>query len=64
MVTHPRFEATVSPDYALATIKNTPMGRLGQPADVAAMAALLMSDEGNFITGQVISVDGGKTMRQ
>lgn len=64
MVTHPRFEATVSPEYADATRKVTPMGRLGRPSDVAAMAALLMSDEGNFITGQVISVDGGKTMRQ
>jgi NAD(P)-dependent dehydrogenase (short-subunit alcohol dehydrogenase family) len=64
MVTHPRFEETVSPDYAQATIDKTPMGRLGRPADVAAMAALLMSDEGSFITGQVISVDGGKTMRQ
>lgn len=64
MVLHPRFEATVAPEYAEATRKITPMGRLGRPSDVAAMAALLMSDEGNFITGQVISVDGGKTMRQ
>ena len=29
----------------------------------AAMAALLLSDEGAFVTGQVISVDGGSTMR-
>jgi NAD(P)-dependent dehydrogenase (short-subunit alcohol dehydrogenase family) len=64
MVTHPRFEATVSPEYAQATRDITPMRRLGRPTDVAAMAALLMSDEGSFITGQVISVDGGKTMRQ
>jgi NAD(P)-dependent dehydrogenase (short-subunit alcohol dehydrogenase family) len=64
MVTHPRFEETVPPEYVEATRQRTPMGRLGRPGDVAAMAALLMSDEGNFITGQVISVDGGKTMRQ
>jgi NAD(P)-dependent dehydrogenase (short-subunit alcohol dehydrogenase family) len=64
MVTHAKFEASVSPEYAEATRARTPMGRLGQPGDVAAMAALLMSDEGSFITGQVISVDGGKTMRQ
>jgi NAD(P)-dependent dehydrogenase (short-subunit alcohol dehydrogenase family) len=64
MVTHARFEDTVPPEYAQATIDRTPMGRLGRPADVAAMAALLMSDEGSFVTGQVISVDGGKTMRQ
>jgi NAD(P)-dependent dehydrogenase (short-subunit alcohol dehydrogenase family) len=64
IVTHPRFEATVAPEYAEEVRQKTPLGRLGRPQDAAAMAALLMSDEGNFITGQVISVDGGKTMRQ
>jgi NAD(P)-dependent dehydrogenase (short-subunit alcohol dehydrogenase family) len=63
-VTHPRFEATMPREFVEQTIATTPRGRLGLPADVAAMAALLMSDEGNFITGQLISVDGGKTMRQ
>jgi NAD(P)-dependent dehydrogenase (short-subunit alcohol dehydrogenase family) len=37
--------------------------RLGQPQDIAGMVALLMSDEGQWITGQVVSVDGGSTMR-
>jgi NAD(P)-dependent dehydrogenase (short-subunit alcohol dehydrogenase family) len=37
--------------------------RLGRPQDIAAMSALLMSDEGSFVTGQVICVDGGITMR-
>lgn len=37
--------------------------RIGQPVDIAAMSALLMSDEGSFVTGQTISVDGGRTMR-
>ena len=37
--------------------------RLGSPADIAAMSALLMSDEGSYVTGQVICVDGGLTMR-
>jgi NAD(P)-dependent dehydrogenase (short-subunit alcohol dehydrogenase family) len=37
--------------------------RLGAPGDIAAMAALLMADEGAYITGQVINVDGGRTMR-
>jgi NAD(P)-dependent dehydrogenase (short-subunit alcohol dehydrogenase family) len=64
MVTHPKFEALVPADCAQAMVEVTPMHRLGRPADVAAMAALLMSDEGNFVSGQVISVDGGKTMRQ
>ena len=37
--------------------------RLGQHEDIAAMAALLLSDEGAFVTSQVISVDGGGTIR-
>ena len=37
--------------------------RVGRPDDIAAMATLLMSEEGGYITGQVISVDGGSTMR-
>jgi len=44
----------------LAIIKS----RLGRPEDIAAMSALLMANEGSYITGQVISVDGGVVMRR
>ena len=37
--------------------------RLGRPADIASTVAMLMSDDGDWINGQVISVDGGITMR-
>jgi NAD(P)-dependent dehydrogenase (short-subunit alcohol dehydrogenase family) len=37
--------------------------RLGRPDDIASMVALLFSDEGEWINGQVVSVDGGVTMR-
>ena len=37
--------------------------RLGRAEDIASMGALLLSDEGSYITGQTISVDGGVTMR-
>jgi len=37
--------------------------RIGRPEDIAAMGALLLSDEGSYITGQVINVDGGTVMR-
>jgi NAD(P)-dependent dehydrogenase (short-subunit alcohol dehydrogenase family) len=50
--------AYLEPEKALRSIK-----RPGEPIDIAAMSALLMSDEGSFITGQVISVDGGRSMR-
>jgi 2-hydroxycyclohexanecarboxyl-CoA dehydrogenase len=39
-----------------------PLGRLGQPEDVAGAVAFLASDEAAFITGQVLSVSGGLTM--
>ena len=37
--------------------------RLGRPADIASTVAMLMSDDGEWINGQVISVDGGITLR-
>jgi 2-hydroxycyclohexanecarboxyl-CoA dehydrogenase len=39
-----------------------PLGRLGQPEDIAGIVAFLASDEAAYITGQVISVSGGLTM--
>jgi NAD(P)-dependent dehydrogenase (short-subunit alcohol dehydrogenase family) len=53
-------DATKQWCLSLATLKS----RLGRPEDVAAMSALLMSDEGSYITGQVIGVDGGVIMRR
>ncbi|RTZ44443.1 SDR family oxidoreductase [Candidimonas sp. SYP-B2681] len=44
---------------ALASI---PMGRLGQPGDVAAAVTFLLGDEAGFITGQVLGVDGGGSL--
>ena len=37
----------------------TPLGRLGTPADTAAMVAFLAGDQAGFITGQHVTVDGG-----
>lgn len=44
---------------ALASI---PLGRLGQPAEVAAAITFLLGDEAGFITGQVLGVDGGGSL--
>ncbi|MGB8982598.1 MAG: 3-oxoacyl-[acyl-carrier-protein] reductase [Anaerolineales bacterium] len=52
----------LSDDYRAAAIKATPMGRLGTPEDIAHAVAFLVSDEAAFITGQVLSVDGGMVM--
>ena len=41
----------------------TPLRRLGQPKDIAGPALLLASHAGAFITGQIITVDGGTTIQ-
>jgi NAD(P)-dependent dehydrogenase (short-subunit alcohol dehydrogenase family) len=40
-------------------IKKTPLKRFGEPAEVASFVAYLASEEADFITGQVISINGG-----
>jgi NAD(P)-dependent dehydrogenase (short-subunit alcohol dehydrogenase family) len=64
MTMHSRIEALVPPEMievarGAARIK----ARVGRPDDIASMGALLLSDDGSYITGQVISIDGGTTMR-
>jgi 3-oxoacyl-[acyl-carrier protein] reductase len=45
-----------------AMLDNTPLGRLGEPTDVAGAVRFLCSDEASFITGDVLLVDGGLGM--
>ncbi len=45
--------------YRQAMIKRVPVGRMGQPAEVAAVVRLLASEEGAFINGQMLAVNGG-----
>jgi 3-oxoacyl-[acyl-carrier protein] reductase len=43
-------------------VENTPLGRIGEPRDVAAAVRFLCSDDASFITGEVLLVDGGLAM--
>jgi len=63
LIMHPAAEAAVGAEYGEKVLQTLRVTRLGRPEDIAAVAALLMSEDGAFITGQVISVDGGASMR-
>ena len=43
--------------------RQTPLGRLGSPADIARCVAFLLSDEADYVTGQCLGVDGGLSLR-
>jgi NAD(P)-dependent dehydrogenase (short-subunit alcohol dehydrogenase family) len=50
-------------DAGLAALGATiPLGRVGQPDDIAALALFLASDASRYMTGTVIPVDGGATL--
>jgi NAD(P)-dependent dehydrogenase (short-subunit alcohol dehydrogenase family) len=45
-------------------LENTPLGRVGETDDVAALARFLVGPESGWITGQAINVDGGQSLRR
>jgi NAD(P)-dependent dehydrogenase (short-subunit alcohol dehydrogenase family) len=53
--------APMPPEARQWVIQNTPLGRFGQPHDIAAAALFLASDDSNFMVGQVLSPNGGWT---
>ena len=65
LIWHYKFDQQPMPDGVVEQARARQMikSRFGTPDDVAAMAALLLSDDGSFITAQTISVDGGVTFR-
>ena len=56
-------EKALTPEFMEQILATMCSPRLGQPDDIAGMVAFLMSSAGEYINGQVISVDGGSTMR-
>jgi len=59
---HSRLTDVLPEEATKAMLQNTPLGRLGDPADVAGAVRFLCSDEASFITGDVLLVDGGLGM--
>ena len=56
-------EALSDPDYAKKVTNSIPVGFYGEPEDCAGIVSLLCSEEGRYITGQSIYVDGGKSVQ-
>lgn len=54
--------SVLGPDLAEQVLKNIPLKRFGQAAEVAELACYLASEEAGYVTGQVFSVDGGMAM--
>jgi NAD(P)-dependent dehydrogenase (short-subunit alcohol dehydrogenase family) len=53
--------AVLTSDEARARIlSRTPMRRLGEPEEVAEVAAFLLSDAASYMTGEIVVVDGGR----
>lgn len=55
--------AVLDDDMKRLAVEMTPLGRFGTPEDMANAVAFLASDEAGFITGQILSVDGGLVMQ-
>jgi 3-oxoacyl-[acyl-carrier protein] reductase len=55
----PSAGVTAGSEYEKMFIANTPLGRRGQPDDVAKAAVFLASDDAAWVTGEQISVSGG-----
>ncbi len=54
--------ATLGDDFKQNAVKQIPLGRVGTPDDVAGAVAFLASDDASYITGHVLSVNGGMLM--
>ena len=59
---HSRLTDVLPEEARAVMLTNTPLGKLGDPEDVAGAVRFLCSDEASFITGEVLVVDGGLGM--
>ena len=54
------FEVLSDPEKHQAAMMRTPLGRVGEPEEIASVAVFLASEDSSYITGQTIYPDGGR----
>lgn len=54
--------AGMPPEFQQRVVEHTPLGRVAEPEDVARTIAMLAGEEAGFVTGAVVTVDGGHTL--
>jgi 3-oxoacyl-[acyl-carrier protein] reductase len=57
----PALEGVLTADRLRALAGQVPLGRIGEPAEIAAAVAFLVSDEASYVNGAVLDVNGGRT---
>jgi Tropinone reductase 1 len=55
-------QKTIDPELVKKEMARLPMGRIGEPEEVASMVAFLCMPAASYMTGQVICIDGGRTI--
>jgi NAD(P)-dependent dehydrogenase (short-subunit alcohol dehydrogenase family) len=63
MIETPMTKQFYTPELAAGLLEQSPVGRFGQPAEIASAVLWLCDDSASFMTGQAIAVDGGWTTR-
>ena len=53
-----------SEEAAKRTLASIPLGRLGQPEEIAELAAFIMSDKASYMNGEIVTLDGGQWLNQ
>jgi len=49
----------IGSDFERQAVQQTPLGRFGQPADIAPVVVFLASDDARWVTGETLTVSGG-----
>jgi Tropinone reductase 1 len=55
-------QKTIDPELVKKEMARLPMGRIGDPEEVASMVAFLCMPAASYMTGQVICIDGGRSI--